>query len=189
MFLRLLVAQSFLLIGMMFATQAFAQQTSLPLLHDGEERNGFVGGFYTGCLKQRRAAKENETLSTTELGAFCLCVGRGLADVTNGAENEAIAVGKIPDSFAEKTRAASEACITRMTVTQKMSDDQRLRKTTENKCVKEFHPEDTDYPAAKIRDAFCGCYAGATLAKIEAKGPRDGAADFCYQRLGDSIRD
>jgi hypothetical protein len=55
-------------------------------------------------LEKQRAGAENATLSTPELGAFCLCYGRALADVINGAEYEALAAGKLSDGFAEKQR-------------------------------------------------------------------------------------
>jgi hypothetical protein len=58
-----------------------------------------------------------------------------------------------------------------------------LKVAVEKRCRSEFHPEDTDFAAAQVRERFCGCYAeAATRSGKEAKSPRD-AMDYCSQRL------
>ena len=72
---RRLVGNGLLLAGIMLATHAFAQQATFRFLQDEGARSAFVGGVYSSCLKEQRTATENTTLSTPELGAFCLCYG------------------------------------------------------------------------------------------------------------------
>lgn len=168
----------------MLSAPAFAQQPTFPLLQDGGARRAFVGGAYRTCLEKQRAAAENATLSTPELGAFCLCYGRALADVINGADYEALTAGKLSDGFAEKQRLAGNVCISRMSTSQQTSKESQLKVAVENRCRKEFHPEDTDYSAAQVRERFCGCYAVAvTSSGREAKSPSD-AMNYCSQRMG-----
>lgn len=170
----------------MLAAPVFAQQPTFPLLQDGGARSAFVGGTYRTCIKEQRAATENASLSTPELGGFCLCYGRGLADAINGAEYEALVTGKRPDSLVEKQRFAASVCISRIRTSQQTSQESQLKVAAENRCRKEFHPEDTDYAAAQVRERFCGCYAGAvTSSGKEARNPRD-AADYCSQHMGPS---
>ena len=66
----------------MVTSAVVAEQPAFPLLQDGGPRSAFVGGSYRTCLEQQRAA--NASLSTPELGAFCLCYGRSLADLITG---------------------------------------------------------------------------------------------------------
>jgi hypothetical protein len=180
---RSLVGRSLLLAGVMLAAPVFAQQPTFPLLQDGGARSAFVGGTYRTCLEKQRAAAENATLSTPELGAFCLCYGRALADVINGAEYEALAAGKLSDGFAEKQRLAGNVCISRMSTSQQPSQESRLKVAVENRCRREFHPEDADYAAAQVRERFCGCYAQAvTQTGSVARTPSD-AMDYCSQRM------
>lgn len=179
---RSLVGRCLLLAGMMLAAPVFAQQPTFPLLQDGGARSAFVGGTYRTCLEKQRRAAENATLSTPELGAFCLCYGRALADVINGAEYEALAAGKLPDSFVEKGHVASNICIARISTSQQRSEGQ-LKVAVEKRCRREFHPEDTDYAAAQVRERFCGCYAQAvTQTGSVARTPSD-AMDYCSQRM------
>ena len=165
------------------ATSAVAQQTTFPFLQDGGARSAFVGGSYRSCLERQKTTPENASLSVPELGAFCLCYGRAIADIINGAEYEALALGKIPDSFSQKQVNAGNICVSRMAASQQPQED-KARLAMENRCIKEFHPEDTDYAAAQVRDRYCRCYSSAvTSTGREAKSPRD-AADYCSQRMG-----
>jgi hypothetical protein len=182
---RLHIGRSLLFVGLI-AVPAFAQQPTFPLLQDGGARSAFFGGMYGTCLTQQRAAFENASLSTPELGAFCLCYGRAIADVINGAEYEALTGGKPLDSFIEKQRRSANICITRMSTSQQTSQESQLKVAVENKCLREYHPEDTDYSASQVRGRFCGCYARAVTAPgRDAKSPGD-ALDYCSQRLGPS---
>jgi hypothetical protein len=134
-------------------------------------------------LEKQLAAPENGSLSAPELGAFCLCYGRALADFITGSEYEALALGKVPDGFGEKQGRASNVCISRISTSQQTSQQSQLKVAVENRCRTEFHPEDTDYAAAQVRERFCGCYAVAvTSSGGEAKSPRD-ATDYCSQRM------
>jgi hypothetical protein len=181
---RLLKAYGFLLVGMLLTAPAAGQQPTFPLLQDGGARSAFVGGIYRTCLKEQRAASENASLSTPELGAFCLCFGRAIADVINGAEYEALTAGKPPGSFVEKQHLAANVCISRMSTSQQTSQASQQKVAVENKCLQEYHPEDTDYSAAQVRGRFCGCYAVAVTASgRDAKSPRI-AMDYCSQRQG-----
>jgi hypothetical protein len=181
---RSVVGRSFLLAATLLGVPAFAQQPTFPLLQDGGARSAFVGGVYRTCIKEQRAATENASLSTPELGAFCLCYGRGLADAINGAEYEALVTGKRADGLVEKRRLVANICISRMNTSQQTSQENQLKAAVENRCRREFHPEDTDYAAAQVRERFCGCYAGAvTSSGNEARNPRD-AADYCSQHMG-----
>src|SRR6266404_1002446 len=183
MIVKSFVGQCLLLAGLMMIVPVFAQQPTFPMLQDGGARSAFVGGTYRTCLEKQQAAAENATLSKPELGAFCLCYGRAIADVINGAEYEALAAGKVPDGFADKQRLAGNICLSRMSTSQKSSQESRLKVAVENRCRREFHPEDTDYAAAQVRERFCGCYAQAvTQTGSVPRAPSD-AMDYCSQRM------
>jgi hypothetical protein len=180
---RSYVGRTVVLAAMTLGAPAVAEQPNFPFLQEGGARSAFVGGSYRTCLEKQRTAPENATLSTPELGAFCLCYGRALADVISGADYEAVAAGKLSDGFTEKQRLAGNVCISRMSTSQQPSREGRLNVAIENRCRREFHPQDTDYAAAQVRERFCGCYAGAVAGfGTDAKTPRD-AMDYCSQRL------
>lgn len=96
-------------------------------------RNAFVGGACRTCLKEQRGAQENASLSTSELEAFCLCYGRAIADIVNGAEYKALTAGRMPPSFADKQRQSADACISRMSVTKQPSQDKQAATAIENR--------------------------------------------------------
>jgi hypothetical protein len=167
----------------MVASTATAQQPTFPFLQDGGARSAFVGGSYRTCLERQRAAPKNVALSVPELGAFCLCYGRALADLTTGADYETLGLGKIPEGFSEKQQRAGNVCISKMSTSQQTSQESQLKVAIENRCRKEFHPEDTDYSAAQVRERFCGCYSTAVTSTGGAKSASD-AMDFCSLRMG-----
>lgn len=176
MCLRSLVTAGALLTAIMSA--AHAQQPTFPFLQDGGARTAFVSGTYRTCLEKQRAAGENATFSPPELGAFCLCYGRGLADAINGADYEALLTGQVSDSFAQKARVASNICLARISPSQQASEKQTLIVAVENRCRREYHLEDTDFAASQVRERFCGCYAEAvTRSGKEAISPKD-AVDY-----------
>lgn len=176
--------RSLLLAAVMVASVAVAQQPTFPLLQDGGARSAFVGGSYRSCLEKQRAAPENASLSAPELGAYCLCYGRALADLITGEEYESLALGKVPGAFSEKQSRAGNICISRMSTSEQSSQASQLKVAIENRCRREFHPEDTDYAAAQVRERYCGCYAVAvTSSGRDAKSPRD-AMDYCSQTMG-----
>jgi hypothetical protein len=173
------------IIGLLLAATgtAFTQQPTFPFMREGGERTAFVGGSYRTCLEKQRAVAENASLSTPELGAFCLCYGRALADAINGAEYDALTVGQLPESFVRKTQVASNICLVRITPSRQTSKREQLIVALENRCRKEYHPEDTDFAAAQVRERFCGCFAEAvTKSGKEQKNPNE-AADYCSRRL------
>ena len=57
------------------ATDAVAQQPSFPFLQEGRARTAFVSGSYQTCLERQRAAPENASLSTPEIGACASAMG------------------------------------------------------------------------------------------------------------------
>jgi hypothetical protein len=180
----LIVLRRLVLAEILLAAPAFAQQPTFPLLQDGGARSAFVGGVYRTCIKEQRASTENVSLSTPELGAFCLCFGRALADAINGAEYEAIVSGRLPDSLGAKQLLSANVCVSRMRIDPQASQESQLKVAVENRCRKEFHPEDTDFAAAQVRERFCSCYSVAVSASGRGgKSPTD-ATDYCSQRMG-----
>ncbi len=184
---RWLVALGLLLAGTGAASHVSAQQPTFPFLQEGGARIAFVSGAYRSCMKKQRSSAENASLSTPELGAFCLCYGRALADAINGADYEALIAGadKLPESFLKKTQVASTICIARVTPSAQLSEQEREIVALKNKCLREFHPENTDYAGAMVNGKFCDCFSGA-VAKSgnEPKSPRE-AVDYCSRRLSD----
>jgi hypothetical protein len=182
MALRSLIVLSLLLA----ATGSSAEQPTFPLLQDGGPRTAWVSGSYRTCLQRQRASAENSSLTTSELGGFCLCYGRALADAINGEELEAVGLGdvaRIPQSFYKKMQRATEICLGRMNPSQQPSEREKLIVTTKNQCRKEYHPEDTDAAAATVRERFCGCFAEAVTESGKQKmSPRE-ALDYCSQKL------
>lgn len=181
MAVRWLVALGFLLAGTGTASHVSAQQPSFPLLQEGGARTAFVSGSYGSCMERQRSSAENASLSTPELGTFCLCYGRALADAINGGDYEALmaGAGQLSESFLKKTQVASTICIARMTPSAQRSEREQEIVALRNQCLREYHPEDTDYAAAVIRETFCGCFSEA-VAKSgnEPKSPRE-AVDYC----------
>jgi hypothetical protein len=174
-----------LLFGATAVSSATAQQQpTFPLLQDGGARSAFVGGAYETCLKAQRAVPENASLSAPELGSFCLCFGRALADAITGAEYETLALGKFSDSVREKQTRATTICISLMTPSAQSSPNDKMKMATEKRCVKEFHPEQTDYAAAELRGAFCRCYSVAMTPPGQARPSPNTAVEYCSQRLG-----
>jgi hypothetical protein len=155
------------------ASHVFAQQT-FPLLQEGSARTAFVSGAYRICLEGARRAPENANLPPPVLGAFCLCYGRALADVINGAEYEALTRGTISESFSKKTETAITVCLTRVG----QRSDRELALITQ--CLRDYHPEDTDYAAAVVRERLCDCFSEAVTKS--GSDPRE-AMGYCASRL------
>src|SRR5271154_3307230 len=81
-----------------------AAESDLPLLQDGSPRTDFLSAVYKTCLERQRKLPENTSLTTPELGQYCLCYGRALADIISASEFEAITRGgATPASFLQKT--------------------------------------------------------------------------------------
>jgi hypothetical protein len=127
----------------------------------------------------------NASLSTPELGAFCLCYGRALADAINGAEYEALmsGVSQLPESFVKKTQVASTICGARMNPSAQRSGREQEIVALRNQCVREYHPEDTDFAAAVVRDRFCGCFSEAVAKSGQKPKSPSEAVDYCSRQL------
>jgi hypothetical protein len=182
---RWLVAVGLLLAGTGTASHVRAQQPTFPLLQEGGARTAFVSGSYRTCLERQRASAENANLSTPELGAFCLCYGRALADAVNGADYEALmgGAGQLSESFVKKTQVASAICITRMSPSAQRSEREQELVAVKNQCLSEYHPEDTDYAAAVVRERFCGCFSGAVAKSGNAPKSPSEAIAYCSRQL------
>ena len=146
-------------------------------------RLAFVSGVYDGCLKQQRSFSENKSLSTSELGAYCFCYGRALADAMDGAEAEGVRQGRLPDNFQKKAEVASNFCITRMNPSAQRSKREQEIVELRNRCTREYHPEDTDLGAAIVRETYCVCYSTA-VAKSGGKPKSPSVVvDYCSRRI------
>src|SRR5262245_6643647 len=99
MFIRWMIALGLLLTATGTSSHLFAQEPTFPLLQNEQARLAFVSGSYGTCLERQRAFAENANLSTTQLVIFCKCYARALAEMINGAEYEALMLGKLIDSF------------------------------------------------------------------------------------------
>jgi len=196
---RWLVGLGFLLAGIGAAS---AQQPTFPLPQEDEGKGGarlaFVVSTYDTCW-ERGVAKNT---STSHFGAFCLCYGRALADAITGAEYaeyQALMAGQFSESFLKKpqiesflkkSQVASNICIARMTPSAQRSKREQEVVALTNKCLREYHPEDTDVAAAIVRDTFCGCFSNAVARSGASVGEprtrpksRSEAIDYCSQRL------
>jgi hypothetical protein len=171
-----------------FDIQASAQESPsklepdqvLPLLQDGSARGAFVSGTYAPCLKKQRGAPENAGLTTPELGDFCLCYGRALADQINSREFQDLdvtGVEPIPASLVKKTNAAAYVCQRRMRADQQSTVRERDVVAVTQECLKAYHPEDTDYAAAEVHNRFCTCLAPEWV-DLVANDKQLGAADI-----------
>jgi hypothetical protein len=178
------VALGFILAGTGTASHVAAeQQPTFPLLQDGSARTAFVSGAYRTCLERQRASAENASLSTPELGAFCLCYGRALADAVNGADYEALLAAQLTKSLQKKAQLAASICTARMNPSDQRSEREQEIVALRNQCVKEYHPEDTDAAAAIVRETFCSCFS-ETVAKSNTKPEsRSEAIGYCSRQL------
>lgn len=183
----------------------FAPEPVPTLLQDGRARTAYVSGFYKTCLPKQRTLPENASLTDPELGGYCLCAGRTVADSITTKEFEAITDGRIPASFQKKVEAANNLCITLMMPQRQSTTRERDTVSATNECLKSYHPEDTDIAAAMVRQRFCGCFApgiveastnytevAKELSAYASGGPEPPATvietikkltDYCSQRL------
>jgi hypothetical protein len=182
---RWLVALGLLIAATGTASHVSAQQPTFPLLQEGTARTAFVSGTYRACLERQKGYAENASLSTPELGAFCVCYGRAIADVISGADYEALTLGATQpsESFLKKTQIASTICLTRMTASAQRTAREQEIVALRNRCLREYHPEDTDYAAAVVRERFCGCFSEAVAKSgTKPKSPTE-AMGYCSRQL------
>jgi hypothetical protein len=179
-----------------------AAEPDLPLLQDGSARTAFISGVYKTCLERQRKLPENTSLTAPELGQYCLCYGRALADIINAREFEAITLGgAAPASFLQKTALSAKLCRAKMRPEAQGTARERDIVTATNECSRTYFPEDTDFAASVVRNKYCVCFASrlvdlATNDKLIAnelyggQTPSPAATkavkqikDYCLQRL------
>ena len=108
--LRATPTASLMLVAMARAAVAGSPE-GLPLLHEGSARTAFASRVYKTCLERQRKHPENTILTPPELGQYCLCYGRAIADIVNAEEFEAITLGgAAPASFLQKTALSAKLC-------------------------------------------------------------------------------
>ena len=186
MFLRSLAALGFLL----FAADAFAQQPTFPFLQEGSARLAFITTVYENCLEKQRAAAENASLSTPEIGALCLCYGRALAGTINGEEYEALITRQqLPESFAKKTQMVISLCRDRMNSSRQASQHEQLIVTHQNRCFRDYFPDRTDVASAVLRDHFCACFAEAMTKPSGRDKDFKEVLHYCSEELYQHRRD
>jgi hypothetical protein len=180
---RWLVALGLLLAGTGTAFHLSAQQPTFPFLQEGGARTAFVSGSYGACLEKQRGSAANASLSGPEIGAFCLCYGRALADAIDGADYEALIIGTLSEGFLKKTQLSSTICIARMTPSAQRSEREQEIVALRNQCLREYHAADTDYAAAVVREKFCGCLSGAVAKSGNKPKTPSEAVDYCSRQL------
>jgi hypothetical protein len=141
-----------------------ATESDLPLFQDGTARTDFLSGAYKACLEKQRKLSENAGLTTPELGQYCLCYGRALADTINASELEAITLGTAaPASFLQKTASSAKLCRAKMRPEAQGTARERNIVTVTNECSRTYLPEDTDFAASVVRNKFCICFASGVV--------------------------
>jgi hypothetical protein len=133
-----------------------------PLLQDRSARTTFISRAYNTCLNTLGAMPENAPISTPELGQYCLCYGRALADAINEQEYQDLAASGMEHaqpSVVPKATAAANMCHRQMRVDEQSSARENDMVEVTRDCLKTYYPDDTDYQAAVIRDHYCTCLA------------------------------
>jgi hypothetical protein len=143
-----------------YCASAPSAEPDLPLLEEGSARTAFVSGIYKTCFERQRKYPENAILTPPELGQYCLCYGRAIADVINAEELEAYTQGRAaPASFLQKTALSTEACRAKMRPDAKLSARDRNMATVTSECSRTYFPQDIDFAASVVRNKYCGCFA------------------------------
>lgn len=141
-----------------------AAESDLPLLQDGSARTAFVSDVYKTCLERQRKLPENTSLTAPELGQYCLCYGRAIADIINATEFEAITIGgAAPASFLEKTALSAKLCRAKMRPEAQGTARERDIVTVTRECSRTYFPEDTDFAASVVRNKYCVCFASRLI--------------------------
>ncbi len=180
---RWLFALALLLVG----TAVSAEEPTFPLLQDGGARQAFVSATTTSCTTTQRKYAQNASRSTAEIGSYCLCYARALADSVSGADYEALMLEKPTENFVKKTELASKLCIARMTPSQQKTERERELVTLKNECLKDSQilPDKTDHAAAVVRDGYCTCFAGAAAKSSDKPMNSNEAADYCSKHFNE----
>jgi hypothetical protein len=121
---------------------------------------------------------ENAPNSTPELGQYCLCYSRALADAVNEQEYQSLAANGMEHaqpSVVAKANAAADICHRQMRVDEESSARENDVVEVTRDCLKTYYPDDTDYGAAVIRDHYCTCLA-SELVDLIASDKRLGKA-------------
>jgi hypothetical protein len=163
----------------------------LPFLQGGGARNAFVSGAYEPCLKQQRDAPANASLTTSQLGDFCLCYGRAVADTINSREYQDLDITGVGPSLVKKQIAAANLCQRRMRADQQSTVQERDVVAVTQECLKTYHPNDTNFAAALVHNKFCTCLDDKEFAEaLSHNSPSEHAAtkakqviDHCSKQL------
>ena len=147
-------------LNLVLVTARITHASDLPFLQEGSARTAFVSGAYETCMEGQRKLPKNASFTAPELGQYCLCYGRALADLVTAKEYETVIVEKqIPASFVQKTETSDELC--RESMRPLAQRTARLREIVKlkNECSKSYFAEDTDYGASVVRNKYCICWA------------------------------
>jgi hypothetical protein len=185
MAVRWLVALNLILVGTAISSHVSAEEPTFPLLQEGKARLAFVSSATGSCTRTQRGNAQNASLSTAEIGAYCLCYARALADGLSGADYEAMMLGQTNENLVKKTKLASNLCRARMTPSEQKSERERELVTLKNQCLKQFQfrPEETDHAAAVLRDGYCTCFAGVAAKSSDKPMNPNEAADYCSKHF------
>jgi hypothetical protein len=179
-----------------------AAEPDLPLLQDESARTAFISGVYKTCLESQRKLRENASLTVPELGQYCLCYGRAIADIIDATEFAAITKGgATPASFLPKTTSSAKLCRAKMRPEAQSTARERNMVTVTNECSRTYSPQDTDFAASVVRNKYCFCFAsrlvdlaasdklianelsgGETPSPASSKAVKE-IKDYCSQRL------
>jgi hypothetical protein len=179
-----------------------AAEPELPLLQNETARTAFISGVYKTCLERQRKLRENASLTVPELGQYCLCYGRAIADIVDATEFEAVTQGRAaPASFLPKTTSSAKLCRAKMRPEAQNTARERNMVTVTNECSRTYSPQETDFAASVVRNKYCACFAsrlvdlaandklianelngGETPSPASSKAVKE-IKDYCLQRL------
>ena len=75
-----------------------------------------------------------------------------------------------------------------MTPSRQQSEREQFIVKTKNQCVREYHSEDTDVSAARVRASFCNCFTDFMTNSKEPKSARE-ALNYCERKLYGNSRE
>ena len=177
-----------LLLAATASPRAIAQQPTFPFMHESTARTAYVSGAYDKCMERLSASARKRGMSTPELGAFCICYGRAMADAITGAEFDAMTTNPnhLSESITKKGQGANKLCFGRMNPSDQGTERKRLVVALENQCRRAYHPEDTDAASTLVRETFCGCFAEEMTPRGKSDTARksvDEVIDDCSRHL------
>jgi hypothetical protein len=139
-----------------------------PFLHESTARTAFVGGAYKTCFEKNRSSGR---LSDPELGTYCLCYGRALAESVTSSEYEQLILNRrAPATFEQKVKLADTLCTERLRPESRSTPREREFARATSRCMEKYHPEDTDYAGVEVRERFCTCFSSRLVDLIYRSG-------------------